>query len=231
MSLSRRLVIWPHHPDALQLPAADRWDPTPAEAMTWNIFRTLELMPPAFWLRRLNAFLGLVPPRPASVTATVRLWAPLPMPPRFGVSVSDGVRTDVLIETEHAVWALIVCADGDSGTAGSDADIDPVAMLAYAASWFAGRRDCYVGAIIGSRPNATQVTVALIEKYQLSPNALKLRIPRGHDPSNVIGFGFTSWHCLIAVVRDLARGDVIHSVERVIAQRTLNWCEEAVCPI
>ena len=59
MSLSRRLVIWPHHRDTLQLPAVDRWDPTPAEAMTWNIFRTLELMPPAFWLRRLNAFLGL----------------------------------------------------------------------------------------------------------------------------------------------------------------------------
>ena len=34
---------------------------------------------------------------------------------------------------------------------------------------------------------------------------------------------------LIAVVRDLSRGDVIHSVERVIAQRTLNWCEEAMC--
>ncbi len=228
MTLSRRLIIWPHHRDTLQLPATDHRDPTSAEAMTWNMFRTMELMPPAFWLRRLNAFLGLVPPRPAPVTATVRLWGRLPMPPGFGLSAGDTVSADVLIETEHTVWALIVCADGDIDSASWDCGIDPVAMLAYAASWFAGRRECYVGVVVGSRRHAAQA-VALIEKYQLSPTALRLRIPRGHDPSNVLGFGFTSWECLIAILRDISRGDVIPSVERVIAQRTLEWCEEAVC--
>ena len=228
MTLSRRLVIWPHHRDTLQLPATDRWDPTTAEAMTWNVFRTMELMPPAFWLRRLNAFLGLVPSRPAPVTAAVRLWARLPMPPGFGLSASDTVRADVLIETEHAVWTLIVCVDGDIEAASRDSDIDPVAMLAYAASWFAGRRECYVGVIVGSRPEAAR-TVALVEKYQVSPNALRLRIPRGHDASNVLGFGFTSWECLIAILRDISRGEVIPDVERVIARRTLGWCEEVVC--
>src|SRR5688572_11815141 len=143
MMTSRQLVVWPHHRDTLQLPAADRWDPPAAEAMTWNVFRTLELMPPAFWLRRLNAFLGLLPPQPAPVTATVRLWAPLPIPPGFGLSASDTVRADVFIETEHAVWALIV----------------------------------------------------------------------------------------IAILRDISRGDVIPSVERVVAQRTLEWCEEVVCQL
>lgn len=226
---SRRFVVWPHHRDTLHLPAADRRDPTVVEAMTWNIFRTLELMPPAFWLRRLNAFLGVVPPRPASVTAEVRLWARLPVP-GFGVSGSEPVRADVLIETEHAVWALIVWEDGDIETARSDSGIDAVAMLAYAASWFAGRRDCYVGLIAGSRQDAAR-GVALIEKYQLSPGALQLRIPRGHDASNVLGFGFTTWNCLVAIVRDISRGDVIHSVERVVAQRTLEWCEEVECPV
>lgn len=227
---SRQLVVWPHHRDTLQLPAADRWDPTATEAMTWNVFRTLELMPPTFWLRRLNAFLGLLPPKPAPVTAAVRLWAPLPMPPGFGLSASDTVRADVLIETEHAVWALIVCADRDIEVAGGDSGIDPVAMLAYAASWFAGRRHCYVGVIVESRREAARA-VALVEKYQLSPTALTLRIPRGHDPSNVLGFGFTNWECLIAILRDISRGDVIPSVERVVAQRTLEWCEEVVCQL
>ena len=156
MTLSRRLVVWPHHRDTLQLPAADRWRPTPAEAMTWNIFRTLELMPPAFWLRRLNAFLGLVPPRPASVTATVRLWARLAMPPGFGVSASDGVRTDGDGSKPSTQRGMIVRRKRDLETAGSDSVIDPVAMLAYAASWFAGRRDCYVGVIVGSRQDAAR---------------------------------------------------------------------------
>jgi hypothetical protein len=229
MTRSSRLVLWPHHRDALQRRATGGGDPRPVEAMTWNIFRTMELMPPAFWLRRLNAFLGLEPPRPASVTATVRLWARLPAPPGAGISASDPVSADVLIETEHAVWALIVCADGDIEASASDSGVDAVAMLAYAASWLAGRRDCYVGVVFGSRHEAARA-VALVEKYQLSPAALKLRIPRGHDPSNVRGFGYTSWACLVAIVRDITRGDVIPSVERVIARRTLEWCEDVGCP-
>jgi hypothetical protein len=229
MALSRSFVVWPHHRDALRLSTTHHADPTSVEAMTWNIFRTLELTPPAFWLRRLNAFLGLEPPRPTPITATVRLWSQLPMPHGVGVSTSDRVLADVLIETEHAVWALVV-VDADIEVTGSDAAIDPVARLAYAASWFAGRRACYVGAIVGSQQEAPR-TVALIEKYQLSSNALKLRVPRGHDVSNVVGFGFTSWNCLIAIVRDVSRGDVIHRVERVLAERTLQWYEEAVCPV
>src|SRR5687767_11528510 len=65
MTVSRRLVVWPHHPDMLQRPAANGAELPVTQALTWNVFRTLELMPPAFWLRRLNAALGLAPPAPA----------------------------------------------------------------------------------------------------------------------------------------------------------------------
>ena len=53
-----RLIVWPHHPDQLRRPAsrpgalhADNLQ----HALAWNVFRTLELLPPAFWLRRLQA--------------------------------------------------------------------------------------------------------------------------------------------------------------------------------
>ena len=46
-----RLVVDPHHPDQLRRPAsrpgalhADSLE----HALTWNVFRTLELLPPAF---------------------------------------------------------------------------------------------------------------------------------------------------------------------------------------
>ena len=48
------------------------------QALTWNIFRTAELLPPAFWLRRLNASLGIALPCPAPVTSKVQLWVQLP---------------------------------------------------------------------------------------------------------------------------------------------------------
>jgi hypothetical protein len=207
-----RFVVWPHHPDTLQLPATTGVDPSPTQALTWNIFRTAELMPPAFWLRRLNASLGLVPPRAAHVSGR------------------DLVDADVLIETEHAVWALRVCDPGDVDVAGSETGIDPIAMLAYAASWHAGRRDCFVGVILDAPEKAPQA-MALIERYRLSLSSLQLRIPhRGHDPSNVLGFGFTTWQRLIAIIRDASRGDTIHCVERVIAQRTVDWYEDSACP-
>jgi hypothetical protein len=229
MSPFRRFVVWPHHPDTLQLPPTTGVDPSPTQALTWNIFRTAELLPPAFWLRRLNASLGLVPPRPTPVTATVRLWPRLPMPPVALTSGSDRVNADVLIETEHAAWALLVCDPGDVDSVGRETQIDPIAMLAYAASWHAGRRDCFVGVILDA-PQKAPRAMALIERYQLSLSALQLRIPyRGHDPSNVLGFGFTTWQRLMAIIRDASRGETIPSVERGLAQRTVDWYEDLAC--
>ena len=56
-----QIVIAPH-PDRLRRPAVrpgtvekDRFHQT----LLWNTFRTLELLPPAFWLRRLQARLHM----------------------------------------------------------------------------------------------------------------------------------------------------------------------------
>jgi hypothetical protein len=231
MTTARRFVVWPHHPDTLHVPPTSGANPSPTQAMTWNIFRTAELMPPAFWLRRLNASLGLEPPRPASVVATVRLWPRLPLPLAASIPAREPVHADVVIETEHAVWALLVCEGRDIDVERSERDtgIDRIAMLAYAASWHAGRRRCFVGVIVQAPEDAPRA-VALIERYQASPTALQLRVPsRGHDASNVAGFGFTTWHQLIAIVRDASRDDTIHSVERSIARRTLDWFDDIVC--
>jgi hypothetical protein len=75
-----RFVVWPHHPDMLRRPATSGTAACVTQALTWNIFRTAELLPPAFWLRRLNASLGVALPRPAPVTSRIRLWMQLPLP-------------------------------------------------------------------------------------------------------------------------------------------------------
>ena len=231
MSPFRRFVVWPHHPDTLQLPPTAGVDPSTTQALTWNIFRTAELLPPAFWLRRLNASLGLVPLRPAPVTARVRLWPRLPMPPAAHVPAREPVDADVLIETEHAVWALLVCDPGDVDSVGPETEVDPIALLAYAASWYAGRRDCFVGVIVDA-PQQAPRAMALIERYQLSLSALQLRIPhRRNDPSNVMGFGFITWQRLMAIIRDASRGETIPSVERGLAQRTVDWYEHLACAV
>jgi hypothetical protein len=77
--LRDELVIAPHHPDRLRGPAArlgastdDRF----LQALAWNVFRTLELLAPAFWLRRFHL---RMPGDPAVVPAQVlrvSLWRP-----------------------------------------------------------------------------------------------------------------------------------------------------------
>ena len=80
-----RLVLCRHHPDQLRRPAsrpgalqADNLEHT----LMWSVFRTLELLPPAFWLRRLQARLqGAQTLEAAPHIVHVELWRALPLPP------------------------------------------------------------------------------------------------------------------------------------------------------
>ena len=114
-AVREQIVIAPHHPDSLRRPSPrlgaiedDRFRQT----LLWNVFRTFELLPPAFWLRRLQARLHMDPVQGAPHTVRVDLWRALALPLAHHV---DGVRpdvvADVVIETEHAVWTLMLCGD------------------------------------------------------------------------------------------------------------------------
>jgi hypothetical protein len=219
-----RFVVWQHHPDMLRRPTTGSTEARAAQALTWNIFRTAELLPPAFWLRRLNASLGIALPRPAPVTARVQIWTRLPVPPGQGLSLREAVDVDVVIETDHDVWALLVCND-DIGPPHTESGIDRLAMMAYAASWYAGRRQCYVGMIV-TAPERAPLGVSLIRKYQLSSQALQLRWPhRHHDGGNISGIGFTTWERLGTILGDASHSASLGAVERTIARETLAWCD------
>jgi len=79
---------------------------------------------------------------------------------------------DILIETEHAVWTLMVRRDDwlEVPEAGSDS----VARLIDAGSWFAGARDYHFGLIVFD-PERMPVARALVQRYGRSENSLSLR--------------------------------------------------------
>ena len=157
------------------------------------------------------------------MTVRVQLWARLPVPPGRGLSARDAVDADVVIETEHAVWALLVCP-GDVESPAADGSIDRVAMLAYAASWHAGRRPCYVGIVV-SDPDGAPLGRSLIRKYQASATALHLRWPdRHHDGGNVLAFGVTTWPRLVAILSDASQSDTLGVVETTVARQALASC-------
>jgi len=225
-TLAQRIVCR-HHPDLLRRPASRAGDlhaDNLEYALTWNVFRTLELLPPAFWLRRLQAQLQSAQSlQAAPQIVRVELWRPLSLPP--AQQLVDAGRAapvaDILIETEHAVWVLMVRSDDwlEDSVSGTD----PVARLIDAGAWFAGTRDFHLGLVVFDPGRAT-VAAALVRRYGRSENSLSLRSgSRAGSMMNVRGVGLTGWADLSAILRDCEQSRVLSAIERALAQNALDW--------
>ncbi len=225
-----QLLIHPHHPDRLRLPAcrpdrviADR----AAHALTWNVFRALELLPPAFWLRRLNARLqNAEAGGPAPVTVKVSLWRSLEPSP--GQALADGtapVLADVVIETEHLVWVLLTtCGTDVLWPDAASAVLDPVGRLIDAGSWLAGRRDLCCGLIV-SRPEDAPLGASLIRRYA-GQNGV-LRFPSSRSAPALRGAGIGAWGDLAAILADCEASPILADIDRLVARTTLAWLERS----
>jgi hypothetical protein len=222
------VVIVPHHPDRLRrpLPRTGVHDEEHVlHALTWNVFRTLELLPPAFWLRRLHAYLRGAAPGAAAQTVNVTLWRELPLPPAQRI---DGARPavviDVAIETEYAVWAFMTATakdtrwfEGDPGRA------DISAQMIAAASWLAGTRDCHIGLIQSTRGDTVSETAA-VHRYSRSRDSLSLRAGSRPDSlRNVRGVGLLRWTQLASILQDCVQATVLTDIERALALNALSW--------
>jgi len=228
-TIREHIIFAPHHPDRLRRPrgrAGAIEDERFRQTLLWNIFRTLELLPPAFWLRRLQARLHMDWFPAVPQTVRVDLWRPLTLPPAHHI---DGVRpdvtADVVVETEHALWALMLGGDDLRRVESDSASADSVAQLIDAMSWYAGTRDCVFG-VISCQPMHQDASVAVVERYFRSKDSLRLRSDwRGNPLSNVRGVGSLRWTDLAAILRDCEQADVHTRIERALARNVVTWLE------
>jgi hypothetical protein len=221
-----RLVIASHHPDRLRRP-----EPSPAavaderfqQALIWNVFRTLELVTPSFWLRRFHLRLtgesSVVPPQ----IARVRLWQRLPLPPSQRI---DGDRPDVIadvvIETEHEVWTLVV-----ESARNQLLETDQAAALVDAGGWFAGARHHYCGVIESTAAN-TSLGSTLRTRYSRSHYSAQLRsATRGPASPTAVRWGAIRFSDLAALLKDCRDADNVAPIERALAQNALDWVMRA----
>jgi hypothetical protein len=82
-AVREQIVIAPHHPDSLRRPSPCLGAIEPdhfRQTLLWNVFRTFELLSPAFWLRRLQARLHMDPVPGAPHIVRVDLWRALGLP-------------------------------------------------------------------------------------------------------------------------------------------------------
>jgi hypothetical protein len=217
-----QFVIAPHHPDRLRRPAVSLGatsDERFRQALAWNIFRTLELVSPSFWLRRLHVRLtgepSVVPPQ----IARVRLWHHLPLPP---VQRIDGERpavvADVVIETEHTVWTLVAPSESTEL-----ADSDQTAAMADASAWFAGARQHYCG-VIESNSGPTSHGPRLQRRYSRSRDSARLQSgTRGPTAPTRVAWGSMQWSALAELLQDCCDAASLPPIERALGQNALDW--------
>jgi hypothetical protein len=228
-------ILLDHHPDLRRRPepSAGVIDAENRRAaLTWNVFRTLELIAPAFWLRRFRARLhALTSLEPVGPTLSVRLWAVLPN--RGERWRQQPVRVDALIETDAAVYGIMTL-DGTDVELGDStlARPDTILRTIDAVSWYAGARDSYI-ALISSDWSDTPVGSALIERYRGSRDVLARRLPHRRDGlANVRGIGRMTWRDVAGIIRDCAQSGSLSDLERFAASRTEQWLDSlAIHPI
>ena len=194
-------------------------------ALTWNVFRTLELLPPAFWLRRFRARLGalmsLDPPGPS---LSIRLWTALRPPAWRGRQ--EPVIIDALIDTDDAVYGVMTCAGSDIELGDSTvARPDAVLRAIDAVSWYAGTRACHI-VLITSDWADTPMGTALIDRYRSSRDVLLRRLPHRRDGLvNVRDIARMTWRDVAGIMRDCADSTSLTIFERCAARQAVQWLD------
>jgi hypothetical protein len=213
----RDIIIERHHPELVRRMTAGSGPGGAATrtALTWNVFRTLQLIAPAFWLRRLRARLDLPVGGHAPTCLDVHLWPALP---RFAPHIRDGVL-DVAVETDTAVLGLVTRYRDDIPveTAGPDHLLQAI----EATAWLAGRRECLVG-IVTSDPLDSPVAAGLAVRYGSRLDSLHTRLG-GVAAGSVGGVGLARWEDLLDVLLDCADTPVLTPLERTAAASAAGW--------
>lgn len=215
------LIIAPHHADRLRRPSAGLVTESVLfrQTLTWNVFRTLELIAPSFWLRRFHVRLtgqaSLVPPQ----ILTVKLWPALQLPPirRIDGSQRD-VDIDVLVETEHDVWCLCV-----PPRAARPDFLEQASDVVDAVGWVAGRRPHHCG-VIAHDDDGMKTGSLLKSRYERSRDSAMLRsAARGPAGSATGTWGVVSWSDMKCVLEECARSPCLPAIERALAANAVDW--------
>jgi hypothetical protein len=186
-------------------------------ALTWNVFHTLRLIAPSFWMRRLRARLvGLDGLDHVPLAATITLWDSGHAP------ADEGTSADVLIETDHLVIALLTLYRRDlDPPADAPTACDPVAALVDEVARRAGVRDCYVGLITTGAADSPAALAAVRRHAGLGVRAAPL--PTARYGITKTGVGWATWGDLLAILQDASAATALDGLERDAARRTARW--------
>jgi len=148
------LIVDRYHPDLATMRGSKRErlrSENSEDALTWNVFQSLNQIDPGFWLPLLmqKAFPEAELPAPQMVIQ--RLWQDVAPPPSLRLHQGDEgpSEIDVVIETERIVWFIEAKFKSDISTGTTNnPERDQITRNLDVGSWYAGARDFYLALLI-----------------------------------------------------------------------------------
>lgn len=222
------LIIDCYHPDlaAMRGSKRDRLRSENSEdALTWNVFKSLAQVDPAFWLPLLHS--KALPSAPAprlSQIVTLHLWKNVEPPPslRLHQKGEGPSEIDVIIETEFAIWFIEAKFRSDISTGTTNnATRDQIIRNLDVGSWYAGVRDFFFALLIMDEASSPKG----VEILRNCAAALPKLDHRSDGMANVKGVGLLRWADLAAILTTCAR-EAPRQPERAYAERAVAWLRE-----
>jgi hypothetical protein len=220
------LIIDRYHPELLKMTDWKRKrlaSENSEDALTWNVFRSLAQIDPAFWWPLLHnkAFPDVAPTSPPH-SVTTRLWIRVPPPPGLSRELEGKSEIDIAIETDTSVWFIEAKFKSDISTrTAKDDQRDQIIRNLDVGSWYAGVRDFYFALLIMDDLISPKGVEVLKKVWPKVP-------PVAHRPDgmkNIRGCGRLLWREVASVLQAAAEG-APRDDERGYARRAVGWMGE-----
>lgn len=196
------------------------------DALTWNVFRSLNQIDPGVWLPllRQKAFPDSEP-APTPQIVTMHLWKEVEPPPALRLYQRDegASEIDVVIETEFSVWFIEAKFKSDISTGTTNNPTrDQIVRNLDVGSWYAGVRDFYFALLIMDEERSPK-GVEVLNSLGGSPPTLPHR-PDGLQ--NVKGCGLLRWRDIAGVLRVCADDGGLREGEAQFARNAWSWMQQ-----
>ena len=226
-----RFLVSPYHPDTLRYPVSAPVT-TPSErlrhSLTWNVFKVLEQVAPAVWMRLLVARAVGLPDNYDSAPQIVKIacWPHLKAAPssilRRGLVRS--LPVDVIIDTDDTVVTVIT--PGPTGLVDrilSETAVDGLVNVAEATAWLAGTRSAYVSVVL---PIESSGQEWIDRVRRRAARAHRVLLAEGRGPANLKGMGAVTWPALHELLAEVEASPFIPDSERRWVRTTAHWMKE-----
>lgn len=197
------------------------------DAITWNVFRTMQQIDPKIWLPRLFQISFNEQLQLNSDIVKVILWKSIE-PPKSLETKEGPSEVDIIIETEEFVWSIEAKYKSDiSKKTTHDPNRNQIIRNIDVGSHYAKNKDFYFSLLILDE-QYSPIGFSLIEKYIKSKDSILdyLLHRKGTDQlNNVKEIGFLTWGNIRRILEECAQV-VSRDYERYVANQAIEWLDQ-----